>query len=386
MSTRRSTAASERIDARPPPRRSPPTPSANLTAATDAVERYGEEARASAPARAHVDPRGARRRARASGPRARDGRARRDDPRSASRRGDRELEAQTSIKRGYLNILHAREAIARHAAAAEDLASDPTEPQDVFRRARTVRDGTGPHHVVVSSPHTTRASGASRTGERCAAPNAANGRPGSSTRATSMTPPPSAGAASARPARPASRPTSASRLRAWSSSSATATREEFDRDKLASGLRKALTRRPVADGAAEKAADAIEAELRAAGVSEVPSSRDRRAGDGAAARHRPDRLHPVRQRLPELRGPRGAQARGRHAVRRARHDREPPASERPVRPRHPRRDRGGRRRASTRTTRRTSSRRRSTSTSTAASGSSATTATRTSTSARRSPT
>jgi transcriptional repressor NrdR len=51
------------------------------------------------------------------------------------------------------------------------------------------------------------------------------------------------------------------------------TRQEFDRDKLASGLRKALTRRPVADGAAEAAADAIETELRAAGSSEIPSSR-----------------------------------------------------------------------------------------------------------------
>ena len=50
-------------------------------------------------------------------------------------------------------------------------------------------------------------------------------------------------------------------------------RQEFDRDKLASGLRKALTRRPVAEDAAEVAADAIEAELRAAGVAEVPSSR-----------------------------------------------------------------------------------------------------------------
>jgi transcriptional repressor NrdR len=50
-------------------------------------------------------------------------------------------------------------------------------------------------------------------------------------------------------------------------------RQEFDRDKLASGLRKALTRRPVADGTAEVAADAIEAELRSAGASEVPSSR-----------------------------------------------------------------------------------------------------------------
>jgi transcriptional repressor NrdR len=50
-------------------------------------------------------------------------------------------------------------------------------------------------------------------------------------------------------------------------------RQEFDRDKLASGLRKALTRRPVAEQAAEQAADSIEVELRAAGVTEVPSQR-----------------------------------------------------------------------------------------------------------------
>jgi transcriptional repressor NrdR len=51
------------------------------------------------------------------------------------------------------------------------------------------------------------------------------------------------------------------------------TRQEFDRAKLVSGLSKALTRRPVRDDAAEIAADEIEAELRAAGISEVPSSR-----------------------------------------------------------------------------------------------------------------
>jgi transcriptional repressor NrdR len=50
-------------------------------------------------------------------------------------------------------------------------------------------------------------------------------------------------------------------------------RQEFDRDKLASGLRKALTRRPVSDQAAEQAADSIEIELRAAGMTEVPSQR-----------------------------------------------------------------------------------------------------------------
>src|SRR6185295_9500283 len=50
-------------------------------------------------------------------------------------------------------------------------------------------------------------------------------------------------------------------------------RQEFDRDKLANGLRKALARRPVRDGAAEQAADEIEAQLRSEGMTEVPSSR-----------------------------------------------------------------------------------------------------------------
>lgn len=50
------------------------------------------------------------------------------------RRGTRDLEAQTSIKRGYLNLIHAREAIARHALRAEDLVID---------EARTGRTGFG---------------------------------------------------------------------------------------------------------------------------------------------------------------------------------------------------------------------------------------------------
>jgi transcriptional repressor NrdR len=50
-------------------------------------------------------------------------------------------------------------------------------------------------------------------------------------------------------------------------------REEFDRDKLAAGLQKALTRRPVPADAAQQAADAIEATLRGEGASEVPSAR-----------------------------------------------------------------------------------------------------------------
>jgi transcriptional repressor NrdR len=51
------------------------------------------------------------------------------------------------------------------------------------------------------------------------------------------------------------------------------TRQEFDRDKLAAGLAKALTRRPVADDAADRAADQIEGALRSSGLSEIPSSR-----------------------------------------------------------------------------------------------------------------
>jgi transcriptional repressor NrdR len=53
----------------------------------------------------------------------------------------------------------------------------------------------------------------------------------------------------------------------------TGERQEFDRQKLASGLEKALTRRPVPSGAADKAADEIEVALRGQGIKEVPSSR-----------------------------------------------------------------------------------------------------------------
>jgi hypothetical protein len=45
---------------------------------------------------------------------------------AAARAGSRGLEAQTAIKRGYLNVLHAREAIARLAVEASDLV--PTDP------------------------------------------------------------------------------------------------------------------------------------------------------------------------------------------------------------------------------------------------------------------
>ena len=49
-------------------------------------------------------------------------------------------------------------------------------------------------------------------------------------------------------------------------------RQEFDREKLVSGFRKALTRRPLPEDAAEHAADQIEAQLRSGGATEVDSS------------------------------------------------------------------------------------------------------------------
>jgi hypothetical protein len=48
---------------------------------------------------------------------------------ASSRRGSRDLEAQTSIKRGYLNLIHAREAIARQAVRAERLRVDDKPPE-----------------------------------------------------------------------------------------------------------------------------------------------------------------------------------------------------------------------------------------------------------------
>ncbi len=95
----------------------------NLSAATEAVERYADEARA----------------LRAAGPTGEVRAALITDLERAARAlemvdhgcsilasarvGNRELEAQTSIKRGYLNILHAREAVTRHGARAAELAA-----------------------------------------------------------------------------------------------------------------------------------------------------------------------------------------------------------------------------------------------------------------------
>jgi dCTP deaminase len=99
-------------------------------------------------------------------------------------------------------------------------------------------------------------------------------------------------------------PTSASRPPGWSSSSATA----HARSSTATASSRACAGAPPGPGrAADAAADAIEAELRASGASGDPVLARRGDGDGAAPGDRPDRLHPLRQRT-QSRGPRGPQA------------------------------------------------------------------------------
>jgi hypothetical protein len=58
-----------------------------------------------------------------------------------SRRRGRELEAQTSLKRGYLNLMHARDAVQRHAAdaAALEIVVEETAPAPVASRIPSER-------------------------------------------------------------------------------------------------------------------------------------------------------------------------------------------------------------------------------------------------------
>jgi hypothetical protein len=113
-----------------------PTVVDDITASIDAVEKYAEEGRALHPP--------------ADGGRIRDDivaeleRAKRAlemidhgvSIQASARSGGREIEAQTAIKRGYLNVLHAREAIARHAADAASLvAADPSRRSTSSRSA-----------------------------------------------------------------------------------------------------------------------------------------------------------------------------------------------------------------------------------------------------------
>jgi hypothetical protein len=51
---------------------------------------------------------------------------------ASPRSGGREIEAQTAIKRGYLNVLHARESISHQAKVAKDLSA--TDETSRFQR------------------------------------------------------------------------------------------------------------------------------------------------------------------------------------------------------------------------------------------------------------
>jgi predicted transcriptional regulator len=92
-----------------------------LEAAQDAVSRYTDEARALRPRRETQDIRDAIVGELERAARALDMIEHASGILVQARRRGRELEANTSLKRGYLNLLHAREAIARHALRVDDI-------------------------------------------------------------------------------------------------------------------------------------------------------------------------------------------------------------------------------------------------------------------------
>jgi hypothetical protein len=104
----------------------------NLSAAAEAVERYLDEARGLRGPRASLEIRDSIVSELERAARALQMTEHGCSILASARAGARELEAQTSVKRGYLNLLHAREAIARHAARAGDLATP--EPPRLFQR------------------------------------------------------------------------------------------------------------------------------------------------------------------------------------------------------------------------------------------------------------
>lgn len=123
----------QRIDAVRRHTAAPSTITDNLSAATEAVARYAEEARAIGGSRPSVvEIRdalvGELERASRGLQMVEHGCA----MLATTRRGSRDLEGQTSIKRGYLGILHAREAMIRHGARAVELTA--ADPPRLFQR------------------------------------------------------------------------------------------------------------------------------------------------------------------------------------------------------------------------------------------------------------
>jgi hypothetical protein len=107
----------------------------DLSASLDGVDRYADEARALRPPgdaeRIREGIVGELERARRALEMVEHGRA----IQVSGRAGARALEAQTAIKRGYLNVLHAREAIIRHGAEAAGLRPPDPNQRGVPRRA-----------------------------------------------------------------------------------------------------------------------------------------------------------------------------------------------------------------------------------------------------------
>ena len=139
--------ASERIDAVRRQQLAAEGIGDTLAAATDAVARYADEARAlkGPPEATAIGQDIVHELARAG--RAIDMVEHGVTILASVRRGGRELEAQTSIKRGYLNLIHAREAISRHAARAADIEADPG-PKRTFRTlVPEVREDPSDHTI-----------------------------------------------------------------------------------------------------------------------------------------------------------------------------------------------------------------------------------------------
>jgi hypothetical protein len=113
----------------------PETIALGLSAARDAAERYADEARAlSAPAMAAVHRDGIVHELERAG-RALELVEHGCRLLGSGRRSERGPEADTSVKRGYLNLIHAREAVAEQASAAIERAEDASPVRRIRRRA-----------------------------------------------------------------------------------------------------------------------------------------------------------------------------------------------------------------------------------------------------------
>jgi hypothetical protein len=117
--------AAERIDAVRRQQLASAALGETLVAATDAVARYADEAAALRGPREALEIRDGIVRELARAGRALDMVTHGVTILDSVRRGSRELEAQTSIKRGYLNLIHARAAISRYSAQAAELEPEP---------------------------------------------------------------------------------------------------------------------------------------------------------------------------------------------------------------------------------------------------------------------